>query len=259
MKKNKKNLLDHIKIVLVEKKTPGNLGASARAMKTMGLSKLCLVKPQQKDSGEARARAVHAYDVLEQAHIFDDLKSALEECTLVIGTSGKIESIDQVRFTPRSMAEHLATEIKSKSHEQIAIVFGRESCGLSLQELALCHTYVRIPSNPDCPSLNLAAAVQLICYELFIVNSILSKESESEVEHAELKMQLANQAQLDYLLSQLETLALQVGALDPQEPRQMMNKFRALIYRSQARKPEIDLFINLIKRIAQKFKVKELQ
>ena len=79
---------------------------------------------------------------------------------------GKLKNIDQNRLSPRSLAEYLAQEIEDKQHENIAIVFGRESRGLTLQELALCHVHVRIPSHPNCPSLNLAAAVQIICYEL---------------------------------------------------------------------------------------------
>ena len=86
-----KNLLNHIKIVLAETKTPGNIGASARAMKTMGINQLCLVNPNGKESGEAQARAVHAYDVLEKAQVYDRLETAVKDCTLVVGTSGKIE------------------------------------------------------------------------------------------------------------------------------------------------------------------------
>ena len=252
MEENGINLLNHIKIVLVETKTPGNIGASARAMKTMGISQLCLVNPHGKESGEARARAVHAYDILEQAQIYDRMETAVKDCTLVIGTSGKIENIDQARLSPRSLAEYLAQEIKDKLHGSIAIVFGRESRGLTLQELALCHLHVRIPSHPDCPSLNLAAAVQLICYELFMLDIVGNKSLQLNTDRATNPVKLAGQAQQNYLLSQLEALAIKVGALDPKEPRQMMNKYRALIQRSQARKAEIDLFINLIKRITQK-------
>ncbi len=261
-----KNLSEYLKIVLVETETPGNLGASARAMKTMGFHHLTLVRPYKKDSREAWARAVHAQDILEQAQVCDNLESALTDCTLVIGTSGKIESVDQKRFSPRTLAEYLRIEIDEQQHTKIAIVFGRESKGLTLSELSLCHAHIRIPTHPDCPSLNLGAAVQLICYELFVANlaglqNSLSEGAKVAQNNAQEQLGfhsmhnqektdiiLATQAQQNYLLAQLENLAIQVGALNPKRPRQMMTKLRTFIYRAQGRKAEIDLLINLVKR-----------
>lgn len=247
-----------IHIVLVETETPGNLGASARALKNMGLRHLRLVNPKRVESREAQARAVHAQDILKQALVYTDLKTALADCSLVIGTSGQIETLDQPRYTPRALAEYLSQELKQQNLiGPIALVFGRESKGLNKEELALCHAHIRIPSDSECPSLNLASAVQLICYELLVTLTDSSELGQSEL-NAQPGQQRATHGQQDYFLSQLELLAIQVEALNPEEPRQMMHKMQALFLRAQPRRAELDLLLNLIKRVLGKLAKKTL-
>ena len=246
-----------VKIILVETETPGNLGATARAMKTMGFTELRLVKPKRAESRDALARAVNAEEILLAAPHFKSLSEAIADCTLVYGTSGQIESLDQCKLTPRELASRLFSTHASLtddigSQDSIAIVFGRESSGLTRSELALCNAQVRIPSDPLCPSLNLASAVQIICYELSIACSadrpkILNARTRSHQED-----DLATQTQLELFLSTLESLAVEIGALDPYNPRQMMTHFRRLFLRAEPRTRELNLLLNVLKRTNQR-------
>ncbi len=157
------NLKDPIRIVLVGTQHPGNIGSAARAMKTMGLNQLVLVAPQRYPDPEAIALAAGAEDVLSQARVVSTTAEALEGCTYVIGTSSRARSVALPEFTPRIAAEQLL--IKSQQ-SPVALLFGPERTGLLNQDLQLCHACVLIPSNPEYPSLNLAAAVQILSYEI---------------------------------------------------------------------------------------------
>ena len=236
------NLLSQIIIILVETETPGNLGASARALKSMGLKSLRLVNPNRLNSREAVARAVGAQDILQDAQVFTSLLAAIQDCILVIGTTGKIENLDQPRYTPKEIPTILANH---QTSDPIALVFGRESKGLSREELSLCNAHIRIPTHPQCPSLNLAAAVQIVCYELFMATNIFVSTHSSTAK-------LASHEQLNYLLKQLETLAIEVKVLDPDQPRQMVRRLRELYSRNVPRKAELDLMIQICKRVLQR-------
>ena len=157
------NLKDPIRIVLVATQHPGNIGSAARAMKTMGLSQLVLVAPQRFPDPEAVALAAGAEDIIRQARVVATMAEALEGCTYVIGTSSRARSVALPEFTPRVAAEQLL--VKSQQ-SPVALLFGPERTGLLNQDLQLCHACVLIPSNPEYPSLNLAAAVQILSYEI---------------------------------------------------------------------------------------------
>ena len=237
------HILSQVIIILVETETPGNIGASARALKSMGLTSLRLVNPNRLHSREVGARAVGAQDIIQHAQVFTSLATAIQDCTLVIGTTGKIESLDQPRYTPK--------EVPILLHKQhisgpIALVFGRESQGLSRAELSLCNAHIRIPTHPDCPSLNLAAAVQIVCYELFTSTHHLPNHSTST--------ELASHEQLNYLLQQLEAIAIRVKVLNPSQPRQMMRRLREMYHRNTPRKAEISLMVHICKHVLQRLK-----
>ena len=159
--------LNNVRIVLVGTTHPGNIGAAARAMKTMGQNKLFLVNPKIYPSAEATARATGADDVLANAVVCDDLKVAIADCELVVATTARRRSLPWPTVTPRECAE----TISRAGPVNTAILFGRESSGLSNAELALSNLMLQIPANPDYSSLNLAAAVQIICYELLIAKA----------------------------------------------------------------------------------------
>ncbi len=155
--------LARIRFVLVETTHTGNLGAAARAMKTMGLARLELVRPRHPPDAEALARAAGADDLLARAGIHADLVDALAGCRLVIGSSARRRSLEWPLLEPPEAAQRLLAEAAAG---EVALVFGRESSGLTNEELAHCHFLVHIPTNPGFSSLNLAAAVQVLAYEV---------------------------------------------------------------------------------------------
>lgn len=158
-------MLDQIRVVLVEPTHPGNIGAVARALKTMGLARLVLVNPKKFPHYEANKRAAGAESVLDSARVVDTVSEAVADCSLILGTSVRDREVSWPTFDPRESAirvsEHLSNE-----NEQVAILFGRESSGLTNFEMDLCQSQIRIPANDEYSSLNLASAVQIIAYEL---------------------------------------------------------------------------------------------
>lgn len=158
------NPLDRVRVVLIETTQPGNIGSSARAMKTMGLSRLHLVAPRQFPHGEATALAAGADDILDGARVSADLDDAVGECRFMIGASARRRGIPMPEMTPREAAAALLAA--TGRGEEAAVLFGTERTGLTNDELLRCHACVRIPANPDYSSLNLSQAVQVIAYEL---------------------------------------------------------------------------------------------
>src|SRR5687768_1297518 len=152
------------RIVLVGTQHPGNIGSAARALKTMGLSRLVLVAPERFPHAEADALAAGADDVLAAAPIHDCLADALGDCRLVLGCTARSRRVALPEQSPRDAAARLLATAAEGG--EVALVFGRERTGLTNDELQLCHGAVHIPANPDYSSLNLAAAVQVLSYEL---------------------------------------------------------------------------------------------
>jgi tRNA (cytidine32/uridine32-2'-O)-methyltransferase len=150
------------RVVLVGTQHPGNIGSAARAMKTMGLRQLALVAPQRFPDPEAFALAAGAADVLDEASVHETLAEALADCRLVIATTARQRSVPMPELAPREAAGQL---LAAAAIGPVALVFGRERTGLENDELQLCHAAVCIPANPGYSSLNLAAAVQVLCYE----------------------------------------------------------------------------------------------
>jgi tRNA (cytidine32/uridine32-2'-O)-methyltransferase len=158
------NALARVRVVLVGTQHPGNIGSAARAMKTMGLERLVLVAPERFPHAEADALAAGADDVLAAAEIHSDLASAVADCRLVFGCTARSRRIALDEHVPRDAAARVLDAAQGGA--EVALVFGRERTGLTNEELQLCHAAVHIPANPDYSSLNLAAAVQVLAYEL---------------------------------------------------------------------------------------------
>ncbi len=157
------NLLGKVRIVLVNTSDCRNMGSAARAMKTMGLSNLVLVDPIEMPNGQAQALAAGATDVLANAKVVSSLSEAIADCGLVVGTSARSRTLPWPMLEPRACGEKIVSEA---SQYPVALVFGRESSGLTNDELQQCHFHVQIPANPDYSSLNLAMAVQTLSYEV---------------------------------------------------------------------------------------------
>ncbi len=156
-------MLSNIRIILVATTHPGNIGGVARAMKNMGLTDLGLVAPKIYPSEEANARAAGADDILDCAQVFDTLDEALADRQQIIGASARLRTVAWPQLTPKACAEKVAASGNVKT----AILFGRERTGLTNEELERCHYLLHIPCNPEFSSLNVAAAVQVVAYELF--------------------------------------------------------------------------------------------
>ncbi len=161
--------LDYIRVVLVETTHSGNIGAVARAMANMGVSRLTLVQPRDFPSAQATARAAGADWILDEAVVVDDLDQAIADCALVIGASARLRRIEWPQLSPKQAMQQAAQTARGTHATQAAhtaLLFGRESRGLSNRELDRCHNLVHIPANPQFPSLNIASAVMVLLYEL---------------------------------------------------------------------------------------------
>lgn len=220
-----KNLmLANIRIVLVNTSHPGNIGATARAMKTMGLAELYLVAPLAYPHPKANEMASHADDVLASAVIVPDLESAVADCGLVVGTSTRSRAIPWPLLTPREFADKARLEA---TNTKIAVVFGREQSGLSNEELHRCHFHIQIPCNPEYSSLNVAAAVQIIAYELHVAsltNGVVKEEWDYEWATAE---------QMEGFYEHLRQVLVEIDFLKAEAPRQLMTRLRRLFYRAR--------------------------
>ena len=237
-------LLQQIKIVLCQTSHPGNIGAVARAMKTMGLNNLVLVNPKDFPSEEATARASGATDVLNNALVVDTLEQGIEDCRLVIGTSSRNRALPWPMVEPREIQNIVAEESTALP---MAIVFGRESTGLLNEELQLCHYHVNIPANPDYMSLNLAAAVQVICYECRLLalnpeNSLNSANTEPAAEVDDLSSERkAPVEQSEGLYHHLESVMIETGFFDPDEPKLLPQRLHRLLAKSQLTEAEVNI------------------
>ncbi len=226
-----------IRIVLVNPTHPGNIGAAARAMKTMGLARLYLVTPEHFPHAEASARAAGADDVLASAVVCDTLDAALEGCVLVFGASARRRRLEWPERTPRQAAEE-ARECTG----EVAFVFGREHSGLSNTELSRCNGLVHIPCDPGFSSLNLAAAVQVIAYELRVA-ALESPAARDGIE------QPADAAAIERLYAHLEETLVTIGFLDPANPRKLMQRLRRLFGRVRLEENEVNILRGVLTQV----------
>ncbi len=232
-----------IRIVLVETSHPGNIGAAARAMKTMGLTELVLVNPKDYPCVEATARAAGADDVLANARVVDSLAAAIEDCQLTFGATARLRSL---RWPVVTVREAAGMAIAERQRSKVAIVFGRERTGLSNDELALCQKLLNIPVNPAFSSLNLAAAVQVVCYELRIaaLGDVVHEPERPEEEYAPAGM-------IDSFHAQLEQDLVDIGFLDPDNPRQLPLKLRRLFVKARPTINEIKIMRGILKGLSK--------
>ena len=214
-------MLEQVKIVLVEASHPGNIGAAARAMKNMGLSQLVLVNPYRFPHGDATVRAAGADDILQQARCVDSLQAAIQDCHVVIGTSARSRALDCVTLNPRAVGELIQQECEG---QQVALLFGRERVGLTNQELECCHYRLNIPANPVYSSLNLAQAVQVVCYELRMAANL-------EVEPSAAKTLVSAEVMAQFY-QHLETTLVELEFLKPENPGLLMRKLRRIFNRA---------------------------
>ena len=231
--------MGEIRIVLVEPSHPGNIGGAARAMKTMGLESLYLVRPARFPDPQADWRASQAVDVVAAAVVVDTIDHAIGDCALAIGTSTRERRIPW----PQANAEEVAEKLATGGYEQpVAILFGRETSGLSNEELQRCHLHLTIPANPAYPSLNLAMAVQVVCYELFKARGAAAAPVPSD-------RRLATVTEMAAFFEHLQTALLRVGFLNPKAPRQVMTRMRRLFGRVGLDETELGMLRGMLSHI----------
>ncbi len=249
--------LSRIRIALVATSHPGNIGATARAMKNMGLKSLYLVRPKDYPSGVALGRAASALDILDNAKVVDSLDEAIADCGLVIGTSARSRSIPWPMVDPEECGEKL---VAASSNNEVALVFGREDRGLSNEELQLCHHHVQIPANEEYPSLNVAAAVMVLCYEIrkaVLKANALEKTQSSEREPTISEIignsmdeiwdqPMATVKDMEGYLEHLEKVLVRLDFHDPDNPRQLMPRLRRLFTRIRPDTMEINILRGIL-------------
>ncbi len=243
------SILDNIRIVLVNTTHPGIIGGVARAMKNMGSNNLYLVEPKQFPDEEAVWRSGHASNLLDSAVITDTLTQAIEGCGLVIGTSARERKIPWPLLNPRETAKKVSVEAQSMP---VALVFGREDRGLTNDELQSCHLHLNIPTGEEYSSLNLAAAVQVVAYELrmTIMGDGLSKTAQNvPVEMREWDVPLAGGAMMEHFYTHLERTLTEIEFLDNSARRQTMPRLKRLFNRVRMDEMEVQMMRGILKSV----------
>ncbi|MGE8498310.1 MAG: tRNA (cytosine(32)/uridine(32)-2'-O)-methyltransferase TrmJ [Pseudomonas sp.] len=240
-------MLQNIRVVLVNTSHPGNIGGAARAMKNMGLSRLVLVDPMGFPSADAVARASGATDILDAAQVVGTLEEALVGCSLVLGTSARDRRIPWPLLDPRECGVTACEQAESGG--EVALVFGREYAGLTNEELQRCQFHVHIPSDPAFSSLNLAAAVQVLAYEVrmawLAAQNQPTKVAKVEAA-AELNSQPVTADELESFYEHLQLALVEIGFLDPARPRHLMSRLRRLYGRSEVSKLEMNILRGIL-------------
>ena len=230
--------LENIKIVMVGTTHPGNIGAAARAMHNMCIASLALVDPQCPVGQVAYARASGANLVLDRRQTFVDLSAAVADCSCVIATSARRRSLAWPELDPQEMAGKI---LGMDEASRVALVFGREHSGLTNDEMQLCNYMVRIPTNPEFSSLNVASAIQLLCYEIYRQQSIVPVARTPDMDDLP-----ATSGELEGYFEHLQTVLKQSGFLDPQQPGLIMQRLRRLYLRNELTRNEINILRGML-------------
>ncbi len=231
-----------ISIVLCQTSHPGNIGATARAMKNMGLEQLVLIEPLNFPSPTATERASGADDVLANAKVCTSLEEGVAHCQWLFGTSARSRAFPWPQLTPKQAAQKIL-EFSNKG-ETIGVMFGNEQSGLSNDQLQHCDFHIAIPSNPEFSSLNLSQAVQIISYEIYqaILNQIEIKPA--PITDFGTK---ATQEEVAGLLDHFERIAVEIGFLDPKHPKKLLPRLKRLFVKAQLEKEEVNLLRGFLK------------
>ncbi len=231
--------LRNVRVVLTRPSHPGNIGASARALKTMGLGALHLVNPRYFPHADADARAAGALDVLQQARVHDSLAAAIGDCVLAAATSARHRALRHDAMDVRTAARELmATAVA----HPVAIVFGNEAAGLSNEEAGMCQLWAHIPADSAYPSLNLAAAVQVFGYELRMASMHDSAREETSVAPATLD-------QVEHLYQHFIRTMTHADFHDQANPKRLQPRLRRLLARARLETEEVDILRGFLKAV----------
>jgi tRNA/rRNA methyltransferase len=234
--------LERVRVVLSHPSHPGNIGAAARAMKTMGLRDLALIAPRHYPDPDATAMAAGAADLLAGSRVHTTLESALAECVLAVAFTSRRRDLSHPQQALREAAPEILAAAESGT---VALVFGNETSGLSNEELARCQRVAVIPADPIYASLNLAAAVQVACYELATAAAAFDPPKGGAGGAATLE-------DLEGLFAHLETVAIASGYLDPAKPGRFMQRMRRLFARTGVEREEVKVLRGLLAALESK-------
>lgn len=237
--------VNNVRIVLVQTFHPGNIGAAARAMKNMGIRDLVLVRPRRFPDEEATARAGTASDLLETARVVDTLGEAIADCGWVIGTSARGREFQLPQGTPAAWAPQIVAE--SRQHP-VAVVFGRERMGLHNDDIMQCHGHMMIPSHPDHPVLNIAQAIQVICYEIYQHWLADRDTAPSESSGAN---EYPDHQTLENFYQTLEERLVHSGFIDPAQPGHTMERLKTLFKRARPTRKELGALFGAIRSLGR--------
>lgn len=248
--------LSHVRIVMINTTLPANIGSALRAMKTMGLSKLVLVAPKTYPHPDIDALAAGATDLIEQIEIVSTLEDAIQDCHLVFGTSARSRTIPWPLLDARPAAEKSLQAVLNDQQE-VAIVFGREDRGLTNEELALANYHVTIPVNTDYGVLNVAQAIQVICYELRMATLALVEQKDNteatmpvtETESMQWDEPLVTHEQMQQFYPHIEKMLAEIEFMDPKNPRLLPLRLRRLFGRIQLDRMEYHLLRGIFTRV----------
>lgn len=241
------SLFNRLRFILVETSRPGNIGAAARAMKTMGFFELVLVNPRFADAAEqeeAIAFASGAQDVLRSARIVGSIAEALIDCNFAAAVSSRLREFSPPIVTPRE----LATQLSSQSGLNAALLFGNERFGLPNEAVEKCNVLINIPANPDYSSLNLAQAVQVLSYECRMA-AIGDVRAATEIGF---QGEAAGMAQIEGMYAHLEEALVAIEFLDPDNPKKLIPRLKRLFSRTQLETEEVNILRGIAKQILQK-------
>ncbi len=229
-------MLENVRIVLIGTTHPGNIGAAARAMKNMCLRQLVLVQPLHYPNAEATARASGAHDLLAGAKVCETLDEALQGCRLVVGASARLRSVEWPQVEPRECAAQMMAEA---AQGEVALIFGRESSGLSNEELDRCHLLVHIPANPEYSSLNLAQAVQLLSYEMHQAARVHRAVDSGQ-------RPVATAEEMEGFFGHLEQALAEIGFSDPRRSEKLHRMLRRLFLRARPDTDELNILRGIL-------------
>ena len=248
--------LSHVRIVMVNTTLPANIGSALRAMKTMGLCKLVLVSPKTYPHPDIDALAAGATDLIDQIEIVETLEDAIKDCHIVFGTSARSRTIPWPLLDARPAAQKSMKAVLQEQQE-IAVIFGREDRGLTNEELALANFHVTIPVNTEYGVLNVAQAIQIICYEMRMAATELMEHQVddkatmkvTEDDAMEWDEPLVTHEQMEQFYPHIQKMLEEIEFLDPKNPRLLPLRLRRLFGRIQLDRMEYHLLRGIFSRV----------
>jgi tRNA/rRNA methyltransferase len=228
--------LERVRIILCSTSHPGNIGASARALKTMGLASLYLVSPKHFPAADADAMASGAVDLLRTATVCGSIDEALDGTVFAVACTARSRELSHAVLTARETGLRLVCEA---ANGPVALVFGPEQSGLTGREVGRCAAIGMIPTNPDYSSLNLAAAVQIFAYEV-------RQAAEAMASYPQETYEAASYGEVEFFFHHLELTLYDIGFLDPKQPKRLMQRLRRLFQRARLEKEEVNILRGIL-------------